>query len=149
VSGTNIEKQMDEIKAMNEFCDQSMIGFLGIKFTSINSTQIQATMPVNEKTRQPNGFLHGGASLALAESLAGAGSYLIVDRENYNVFGMQISGNHVSTATEGILNARAELIHQGTTTHIWDIKITGENNKLISTVRVTNMVVKKKKQENE
>ena len=68
---------MDEIKALNEFCAQSMIGFLGIKFTDVKSDSIHATMPVNIKTSQPNGWLHGGASLALAESLAGAGSYLL------------------------------------------------------------------------
>ncbi|WP_340113000.1 PaaI family thioesterase [Maribellus mangrovi] len=140
---------MDEIQALNEYCAQSMIGLLGIKFTEASSTSIVATMPVHLKTSQPNGFLHGGASLTLAETLAGAGSYLLVDREKYHVFGMQISGNHVSTVTDGILRAKAELIHQGKTTHIWDVKITAENNKLISTVRVTNMIVEIKKQENE
>ncbi|WP_167618714.1 PaaI family thioesterase [Maribellus sediminis] len=140
---------MDEIKALNEFCAQSMIGLLGITFTAATSNSIQATMPVSNKTTQPNGFLHGGASLALAETLAGAGSYILVDREKFNVFGMQISGNHVSTVTKGVLTANARLIHQGKTTHIWDVKITADNNKLISTVRVTNMVVEKKKEENE
>jgi len=140
---------MDQIKALNEFCAQSMVGLLGITFTAATSNSIQATMPVSTKTSQPNGFLHGGASLALAETLAGAGSYILVDREKFNVFGMQISGNHVSAVTEGVLTADAKLIHQGKTTHIWDVKITAANDKLISTVRVTNMVVEKKKEENE
>ena len=139
---------MDEIKALNEFCAQSMIGLLGITFTKVSSGSICATMPVNRKTSQPNGFLHGGASLALAESLAGAGSYLIVDREKFNVFGLQVSGNHVSSTNEGILLAEAQIIHKGKTTHVWEVKITDESDKLISVVRVTNIVAEKKKEEN-
>ena len=139
---------MDEIKALNEFCAQSMIGLLGITFTKVSSGSICATMPVNSKTSQPNGFLHGGASLALAESLAGAGSYLIVDREKFNVFGLQVSGNHVSSTNEGILLAEAQIIHKGKTTHVWEVKITDESDKLISVVRVTNIVAEKKKEEN-
>ncbi len=138
---------MDEIEALNEFCANSLIGLLGITFTRANSTSIQATMPVNSKTMQPNGLLHGGASLTLAESLAGAGSYLLVDREEFNVFGLQISGNHVSTVDKGILQANANLAHKGRTTHIWDVKITDENHKLISTVRVTNIITQRKKEE--
>lgn len=137
---------MDEIKALNEFCAQSMIGLLGITFTGLTPESIQATMPVNSKTSQPNGFLHGGASLALAESLAGAGSYLMVDREKFNVFGLQVSGNHISSVDKGILRADAQLIHKGKTTHVWEVKITGENHKLISTVRVTNIITDKKKE---
>ena len=102
-------------------------------------------MPVNNKTCQPNGNLHGGASLALAESMAGAGSYLLVDREKYNVFGLQVSGNHISSVDQGELIGDAQLIHKGKTTHIWEVKIMGENNKLISVVRVTNIITEKKK----
>lgn len=137
---------MDEIKALNEFCAQSMIRLLGIRFTGLTSESIQATMPVNSKTSQPNGLLHGGASLALAESLAGAGSYMMVDREKYNVFGLQVSGNHISSVDKGILYANAQLIHKGKTTHIWEVKITGENHNLISIVRVTNIITDKKKE---
>ncbi|QGY44690.1 hotdog fold thioesterase [Maribellus comscasis] len=138
---------MDEIKALNEFCAQSMIGLLGIKFTRFSSDNIEASMPVNSNTIQPNGFLHGGASLALAETLAGAGSYLMVDREKFNVFGLQVSGNHISSVKEGILQANAQIIHKGKTTHVWEVKITDENHKLISTVRVTNIIADKKKEE--
>ena len=138
---------MNEAEALNEFCTQSMIGLLGITFTDVQPDCIRATMPVNSKTCQPNGFLHGGASLALAESLAGAGSYLIVDREKYNVFGLQISGNHISSVDKGILQAEAQIIHKGRTTHVWEVKITDENHKLISTVRVTNIITDKKKEE--
>ena len=135
---------MDTVKALNEFCAQSMIGFLGIIFTEVTDSSIAATMPVNSKTIQPSGWLHGGASLALAESMAGAGSYLLVDREKFNVLGLQISGNHISSVKHGILKADAQLIHRGKTTHVWEVKITDENSKLISAVRVTNIIAEKK-----
>lgn len=135
---------MDQIKELNEFCAASMIGLLGITFTEVTSKSIHATMPVNSKTCQPNGFLHGGASLALAESLAGAGSYLLVDRKKFDVLGLQVSGNHVSSVNSGILSADAQLTHKGKTTHVWDVKITGDNHKLISVVRVTNIIAEKK-----
>ncbi len=138
---------MDQIKELNEFCATSMIGLLGITFTKVTPKSIHATMPVDSKTSQPNGFLHGGASLALAESLAGAGSYLLVDREKFDVLGLQVSGNHVSSVNNGIISAYAELIHEGQTTHVWDVKITGDNHKLISAVRVTNIIAEKKKKE--
>jgi len=136
---------MEDIEALNEYCSQSMIGFLGIKFTEVKPGMIKANMPVSSKTCQPNGLLHGGASLVLAESMAGAASYLTVDRENYNVLGLQVSGNHISTVSKGTLFAEAQLLHAGKTTHVWEVKITGENDKLISVVRVTNIIAAKKK----
>jgi uncharacterized protein (TIGR00369 family) len=139
---------MKEIKELNDFCANSMIGVLGISFTDIQNESIHATMPVTSKTCQPDGWLHGGASLAFAESLAGAGSYLLIDRDLYNVFGLQVSGNHISSVSHGILKGDALLLHKGKTTHIWEVRITGENDKLISMVRVTNIITDKKKQEN-
>ena len=139
---------MKELEELNKMCADSMIGFLGIKFIEINSSEIKASMPVHNKTSQPNGFLHGGASLALAESLAGAGSYLIIDREKYDVFGFQVSGNHISAIKSGMVFASASLVHKGKTTHVWEVKISDESDKLISIVRVTNMVTEKKKKEN-
>lgn len=139
---------MNEIEELNDFCTNSMIGVLGIKFTNVQVDSIRATMPVNSKTCQPNGWLHGGASLAFAESLAGAGSYLLVDRDRYNVFGLQVSGNHISSVNQGILQGNAELIHKGKTTHVWEVKISDDNHKLISVVRVTNIIADKKKKEN-
>lgn len=135
---------MNEVEALNEYCTHSMIGLLGISFTGIQPESIQATMPVDHKTCQPNGWLHGGASLALAESMAGAGSYLLVDRDNFNVLGLQVSGNHVSSVTEGMVYADGQLVHKGKTTHIWEVKIKNNEGKLISMVRVTNIITEKK-----
>lgn len=140
---------MDEIEELNAYCRNSMISFLGITFTKIHSGGIQATMPVDSKTCQPGGLLHGGASLALAESLAGAGSYLLIDRDKYNVLGLQVSGNHLATTGPGMLFGDAKLIHQGNTTHVWEVKISREDNKLISLVRVTNIITDNQKKENQ
>lgn len=139
---------MNEIEELNDFCAHSMIGVLGIVFTDIQTDSIHATMPVTSKTCQPNGWLHGGASLAFAESLAGAGSYLLIDREQFNVFGLQVSGNHISSVDKGILQGDAQLIHKGKTTHVWEVKISDDCHKLISIVRVTNIITDKKKKEN-
>jgi len=139
---------MNEIEELNDLCAHSMIGGLGIVFTNVKKDRIHATMPVSSKTSQPNGYLHGGASLAFAESMAGAGSYLLIDRDRFNVFGLQVSGNHISSVKQGMLNGDAELMHKGKTTHIWEVKISDEEHKLISVVRVTNIITDKKKKEN-
>ncbi len=130
------------IEEINLFCKNTLIENLGIQFTEFLGKTIEATMPVNEKTIQPMGYLHGGASLALAESVASAGSLLNVDPKKFTVFGMQVSGNHVSSINKGEVVAKAVLIHRGGTSHVWDVRIEDKAGKLISTSRVTNAIVK-------
>jgi 1,4-dihydroxy-2-naphthoyl-CoA hydrolase len=130
------------IKQLNDLCKGTFVDFLGIEFLEWGENFIEARMPVNQKL-QPMGLLHGGASLALAESVASGGSYLLVDPEKYDVLGLQVTGNHISSVSDGTLYARAEIIHRGKTTHVWDVKIKGDNGKLISVTRVTMMIVKK------
>lgn len=132
------------IEQLNHLCKGSFISFLGIEFLTHGKDFIEASMPVDNKL-QPMGLLHGGASLALAETIASAGSYLIVDPEKYDVFGLQVSGNHIATLDKGTIIARAEVIHKGRSTHVWDVKIKSEDGKLICVSRVTIMVVKKAK----
>lgn len=131
------------IEEINNFCKNTLISNLDIKFIEIGKSYVIAQMPVSPKTHQPLGILHGGASLALAETVASAGSFLLVDYNKYNVFGLQVTGNHISTAREGMVQAIAEIIHQGQTTHVWNVNITDENGKLISTSRVTNIIKEK------
>lgn len=133
------------IKQLNHLCKGTFISFLGIDFLNYGDDFIEACMPVDNKL-QPMGLLHGGASLAFAETIASGGSYLLVDHEKYDVFGIQVSGNHISPISEGMLYARAEIIHKGRSTHVWDVKIRSENGKLISVTRVMIMVVKKNQQ---
>ena len=131
------------INKLNEICQGTFISFLGIEFLDHGENFIEARMPFDDKL-QPMGLLHGGASLALAETIASGGSYLLIDPDKYDVVGLQVSGNHLSPVSEGTLFARAEILHKGRKTHVWDIKITSDKGKLISVSRVTMMVIKKK-----
>lgn len=132
------------IEQINQFCKETFIGHLEIEFTEFGKDYVKAIMPVNQKKHQPTGILHGGASLAMAETVAGAGSVLLVDETKYEVLGLQVTGNHVGTVSEGDILATAEIVHQGQATHVWDVKITDSQNKLISVIRVTNIIREKK-----
>lgn len=134
------------IEEINAFCRNTFIDFMGIEFIKFGDDFVEARMPVDAKKRQPMGVLHGGASLALAETVASAGSVLLTDTKRYDVFGMQVSGNHLATIKEGTVIARAEIIHKGSMTHVWNVKISDINNKLISVARVTNIIVEKKEE---
>ena len=129
------------IEDLNRFSKNSLLSHLSIEFTEVGDDFISASMPVIDATKQPLGYLHGGASIALAESVGSIASYLLIDPEKYNVFGIGLNANHVRSKREGIVIATARPIHIGTKTHIWDIQIVDEEEKLISIVRLTNMVV--------
>ena len=133
------------INEINELCKNSLVGHLNIEFLEYSETHVKAKMPVDDKTRQPMGFLHGGASIALAETVASAGSVFTTDLEKYHVFGLQVSANHISTATGGTVIADALCIHKGKTTHVWEVEILDEEDKLISVARVTNIIIEKDK----
>jgi len=122
----------------------ALVGNLGIQFTYASENRIEATMPVDHRTRQPFGILHGGATLALAETVAGFGS-MIICQPDETMVGMQISGNHVSSAHEGdTVRAVATIIHKGQSSHIWNVDVFTSTDKLVSSVRVLNSVMKRK-----
>lgn len=141
--------QQIEIMAKKEIdinlYNNSMIGHLGISFLESDSNEIvKATMPVDHRTCQPFGFLSGGASLALAESIAGHGSSIICSDDFYAA-GAQVSANHISSVPVGqIVTGIGSLIHKGKSSHIWNIDIMSQDNKLVSTIRVVNFVYRKK-----
>ena len=132
------------IEAINRYCRNTFIDYLDIKFLDCGEGYITARMPIGKNKLQPMGSLHGGASLALAETVASAGSFLLVDETKFDVLGLQVIGNHVSTINSGAVVARAEIVHKGNITHIWDVTISDENGKLISVARVTNIIIEKK-----
>lgn len=133
-----------DITTINQLCKNSLVEHLGIEFTLCTPEKVVATMPVNNNTQQPMGYLHGGASLALAETVGSAGSLFSIDTEKFLAFGMSVTGNHVSSIREGKVIATAMLVHRGKTSHVWDVQIKDENGKLISVARVTNAIVEKK-----
>ena len=117
---------------------------LDIETVLASPDRVVCTMPVNEKTRQPFGLLHGGASLVLAETAASIGTYVQIDQEREIAVGMEINANHVRSVTEGKVTAVATPLHKGRSTMVWDIKITDEKDRLICVSRCTMAILKKR-----
>jgi 1,4-dihydroxy-2-naphthoyl-CoA hydrolase len=123
----------------------TLIEALGIEITHLEKGKVIATMPVDGRTKQPMGLLHGGASVALAETVASVGAYELVDKEIEGVAGLEINANHVRPITEGFVTAVGTVLHQGKSTMVWDIKITDEQDRLICVSRCTMAVIKLRK----
>lgn len=129
---------------LNAQAKHALMGNLGIQYTYVSQDRVEATMPVDHRTRQPFGILHGGATLALAETVAGLGSMVLCQPDEF-VVGMQVSGNHISSAHEGdTVRAVATIVHQGRSSHVWNVDVFTSTNKLVSSVRVVNSVMKKR-----
>lgn len=122
----------------------TLMAALGIEFTLLDKGKVIAKMPVDERTRQPFGLLHGGASVALAETVASAGAYELVNKETQAVVGLEINANHIRSAKEGYVTAEGILLHQGRTSMVWEIKITDEQKRLICISRCTIAIINKK-----
>lgn len=114
---------------------------LGIEMISLDPERVVATMPVDERTRQPFGILHGGASLGLAETVASVAALLNIDREKFVAMGLEINANHVRTISEGVVTATGTPLHRGRTTQLWEIKIVDEQGRLVCISRCTIAVV--------
>lgn len=129
---------------LNAQARHALMGNLGIQYTYADQDRVEATMPVDHRTRQPFGILHGGATLALAETVAGLGSMILCQPDEM-VVGMQVSGNHISSALEGdTVRAVGIIVHKGRSSHVWNVDVFTSTNKLVSTVRVVNSVMKKR-----
>lgn len=129
-------KKWQSLEELQAACTSTLVEALGIEFTAVGENYIEARMPVDERTMQPMGLLHGGASAALAETLGGAGAYLSVD-EGVHCVGLEINANHVRPARRGWVTGRAEPLHRGRTTQVWQITIRDQAEKLVCTSRLT------------
>lgn len=147
-----IEKTfLDEVRAskipldaINAQSKSTLMGNLGIQYTYASQERVEATMPVDHRNRQPFGILHGGATLALAETVAGFGSMIVCNSDEF-VVGMQVSGNHISSAHEGdTVRAVGTIVHKGRSSHVWNVDVFTSTGKLVSSVRVVNSVMKKR-----
>ena len=128
---------------LNAQAQHALMGNLGIQYTYASEDRVEATMPVDNRTRQPFGILHGGATLALAETVAGLGSMILCQPDEI-VVGMQVSGNHISSAHEGdTVRAVGTIVHKGRSSHIWNVDVFTSTNKLVSSIRVVNSVMKR------
>jgi 1,4-dihydroxy-2-naphthoyl-CoA hydrolase len=121
----------------------TMTEHLGVEWTAIGNDFIKAKMPVDHRTIQPYGLLHGGASCVLAETLGSVASVLVIDADNFIAVGIEINANHVRSARQGFVEGVCTPIHLGASTHVWDIKIFDEREKLVCVSRLTVALLKK------
>lgn len=132
---------LDNIKPLG---NGTMSEHLGIEWTEIGHNFLKAKMPVDHRTNQPYGLLHGGASCVLAETLGSVASYLVVDTSQFLCVGIEINANHLRSARNGFVYGVCSPLHVGSSTHVWDIKITNEEGKLICVSRLTVAIIQKK-----
>ena len=133
------------LKRINFANKNSLMETLEMSFIDIGEDFLIAKMPVNSRVSQPDGVLHGGATVALAESVGSAASYLSIDRDSQVVRGIVVSANHLKSVTEGFIYAKATPIHKGRTTQLWEIRVTDDNDNLISHCKLSTMILKRKK----
>jgi 1,4-dihydroxy-2-naphthoyl-CoA hydrolase len=134
------------IDKLNQLAANTMNDLIGIKFTEVGENYVKATMPVDQRTRQAYGLLHGGASATLAETVGSVASVMVVDPELYFCVGVEINANHLRSVKDGFVTATAIPLHLGMSSHVWDIKIIDKNEKLICVSRLTVYVKKKNKE---
>ncbi len=140
---TEAEKQQ-KLDQCNAICNNTLMETLEISFVDIDDNYVIAKMPVGPKVFQPDGVLHGGAMVALAESVGSLASYMFVDYTKFIIRGIEISANHVKSVKEGFVYAKAQPLHKGRTTQLWDIKITDDSQNLISVVKLSTISLPKK-----
>jgi uncharacterized protein (TIGR00369 family) len=124
-----------------EYATNGLAGHIGIEIIELTPERVVATMPVDDRTRQPYGLLHGGASVALAETVASIAAILNIDQQHFSAVGIEINANHIRAKTDGIVRATATPIHIGRSTHVWSIQIVDEDERLVCTSRCTLAIV--------
>ena len=129
---------------LHNLATRGLADALGIEIVELTATRVIATMPVDQRTRQPFGILHGGASLALAETVASIGATANVDRQEFVAVGLEINANHIRAKSDGIVTATATPIHIGKTTHVWDVRIIDEDERPVCVSRCTLAIRPKK-----
>ncbi len=132
------------LATLNKMCVNTMVQHIGIEFTGIGDDFIEARMPVDHRTHQPMGLLHGGASVVLAETLGSVAATCCVDLNKQYCVGLDINANHLKSVREGFVTGVTKPIHIGKRTHVWEIKITNEQNELVCVSRITMAVIDKK-----
>ncbi|MGH8281244.1 MAG: hotdog fold thioesterase [Gammaproteobacteria bacterium] len=141
----SIWRQILTVDDLNQYQQRTLVTHLGIRYTEIGDDYIRAVMPVDERTKQPAGILHGGASVALAETLGSTGANLVVDREMQLCVGLDINANHVRAMREGFVTGTARPIHIGKSTQVWEIRITDKDDRLVCVSRITTAVLERSK----
>ena len=132
------------LQLCNEWSKNTLMETLEIEYIDAGEDFLTAKMPVNSRVHQPMGLLHGGASVALAESVGSAASIMFVNPEKSEVRGIEISANHLKAKRDGMVYATAKIVHKGRSIHLWEIRITDENDSLVCLCKLTNMILPRK-----
>jgi 1,4-dihydroxy-2-naphthoyl-CoA hydrolase len=132
----------DLLTKINDHCKGTLMETLGIEYVAIDADSLTAKMPVTEKVHQPDGVLHGGATLALAESVGSAAAQVLIAEGRGQIRGLELSGNHIKSVRSGHVWAKATVLHRGRTTQLWQIHITDDEGVLVSVVKFTTMILK-------
>ena len=138
---SQVFREAVSIEALNALSRNTLIDHLGIVFTAAGEDWISATMPVDARTRQPYGILHGGASVVLAESVGSMAAYLCIDASKFYCVGLEVNANHLRGVRSGRVTAVAKAIHIGRTTQVWDIRLSSDEGKASCVSRLTMAVV--------
>ena len=133
------------LEELKDVTNSTLVTALGIEITKFEKGCVKGRMPVDERTKQPFGLLHGGASVALAESIGSVGSNIIINSKLQYAVGLSINANHIRSAKGGDVIGKGVLVHNGKSTHVWNIEIKNENDQLVSTCRLTVMIINKNK----
>ncbi|WP_046744846.1 hotdog fold thioesterase [Kordia zhangzhouensis] len=131
------------LQKLNAIIPNTLLDTLQISYTDVGEDYLTAKMPVSPRVHQPQGLLHGGATIALAETVGSTASHLFIDASKYKVKGLEISANHLKSKSEGEVFATARPIHKGRTTHLWEIRVEDEEGVLISLCKLTTIVLEK------
>ena len=133
------------LSVCNEIRKNTLLETLAIEFIDVGENYLVARMPVTPSVHQPDGVLHGGATVALAESVGSAASYIFLDGAEYYVRGIEIAANHVKSIKEGYVYAKGSMLHKGRTTQLWEIRVTNANDELISNCKLTTIALPRNK----
>ena len=133
------------LQLCNDWCKNTLMNTLEIEYIDAGEDFLTAKMPVNPRVHQPMGLLHGGATVALAESVGSAASFLYINSEKQEARGIEISANHIKSKREGTVFCTAKIIHKGASLHLWELKVTDEEGKLISLCKLTNMILPRRR----
>ena len=128
---------------LNAYQQETLVSHLGIRYTEVGEDFLSASMPVDARTKQPAGILHGGASVALAETLGSTGANLVLDRDKQLAVGLEINANHIRAMRDGAVHGTARPLHIGGSTQVWEIRIKDEKDRLVCVSRITMAVLDK------
>lgn len=138
-----MKNKAETLQYLNALTANTLMETLNIKYIDFGVDFLVATMPVNSRVYQPDGILNGGATMALAESVGSPTSMLVVDVNKFSVRGISFTANHLKSVKDGLVTATASFIHKGRTTHLIEIRVTDEQNNLISICKLTNIILPK------